>query len=227
MKKFTFVCALFLAGCASNSSSNAPVDMRNVKKTQGVVDLEKKLKTRETQIQDLKDKNLVLSQKAKLDGNAPSAKSKSMGLAINSRPQNKKIQVAPVSAQDLKLSERDLYAELLGAYDKNNQMAFSRYYSAFMKKYSKGVLADDAVYLSALLNLSNRDYGTALKEFNKVITKYPSSNKKVSAMFGKGMALKKMNLNEQAVVALNQVNKQFPGSPEAMRAQVELKMIKK
>lgn len=226
MKKITLIIALMLAGCASKPSSTASVNTKNAKKTAGVVELEKKLKTRETQLQDLKDKNLVLAKKSKLeeDGVIPAAKS--MGLSVQSHPQNKKIAVAPVSASDLKLSERDLYAELLDAYDKNNQMLFSRYYRAFMKNYSKGVLADDAIYLSALLNLSSKNYGVALKEFNTVINKYPTSNKKVSSLFGKGMALKKMNLNEQAVKALAQVRKQYPGSPEAMRAAAELKMIK-
>lgn len=219
--------AILIAGCASNPSSTSSIQTKNAKKTPGVVDLEKKLRDREVQMQDLKDRNMVLAQKAKLDdGNAIPTKS-SMGLAIQSRPQNKKIKLAPISAADLKLSERDMYAELLTAYDNNNQMAFSKYYRAFLKKFPKGVLADDAIYLSALLNLSNKNYGLALKEFNNVITKYPTSNKKVSSLFGKGIALKKMNLNEQAVKALAQVRKQFPGSPEAMRAQVELKMMKK
>ncbi len=228
MKKIIIVSAalssaLFIS-CASPNSRGP----QSVVKSPQVLEVEKKLKAREEAMQDQKDRNRVLQKKNQ---------SGSSGIVFNSRPDSKmnsakrkpamkNVDVGPVvPAAEVKLSDRDLYAELLKMYDLNNEIAFFSRYQAFMRTYPQSALADDAAYLAGLMSLSNKNYGPSLKYFNLVIQKYPSSNKASSSLFAKGVALKKMNLMSESQQLFVQVQKKYPGSPEALRAEGELKIL--
>jgi TolA-binding protein len=76
-----------------------------------------------------------------------------------------------------------------------------------------------------LLQLANKNYGGALVQFNRVLNQYGNSNKASAAQFAKAVTLKRMNLNTQAISAFRTVQKQYPGSQEALRAQNELKIL--
>ena len=149
-------------------------------------------------------------------------------VAYKAYPQTKKIDFSPkIFTQAEKMQERDLYAEILNSYNQNDSFRFQSYYRAFMKRFAKSPLADDAVYLSGLLSLSAKQYGPALMSFNQILSKYPYSNKTSSAMYAKGVSLKRMNLSMEAKQVFSQVIKKYPGSPESMRARVELGMVSK
>ncbi len=198
------ISVLFTA-CASSSLSKSS---QGVVKSPQILEIERKKKEREESVQDLKDRRLVLARKSALPQSSPN------------------VVVAPLIAPlDLKMSEGDLYAELVRSYDMNNEIRFFSRYQAFMRKYAQGPLADDAMYLAGLFSLSNKNYGPSLKYFNLILKQYPSSNKTSSALFGKGVALKKMNLVEESKLVLAEVQKKFPGSPEALRADGELKIL--
>ena len=218
MSKIIFISAVISSGlitaCAGNSVRRSSP---SVVKSPHVLEVERKNKEREEAMQDSKDQRLVLAKKASLAA-AEAAK----------RPSIKKVVIDPVIAPpDSKLSERDLYAELVKSYDMNNEIRFFSRYQAFMRSYGKGPLADDAIYLAGLFSLSNKNYGPSLKYFNLIIRQYPSSDKASGALFAKGVALKKMNLGEESKQIFAQVQKKYPGSPEALRAEGELKILKR
>lgn len=210
---------LFTA-CALNSKGVKPAARKNeaVTKMPQVAELDKKLKAKEERQQDSKDMQRILAKKAKMD---------SSEVAIRATPQVKKITVEPIQMPKAttKLSDRDLYAELLKAYDLNNEISFFSKYQAFMSNYSDSALADDAIYLAGLMSLANRNYGPSLKYFNAILNKYSMSNKASSALYAKAVALKKMNLTEEAGQSFFMVMKKYPGSPEAMRAEAEMKIL--
>jgi TolA-binding protein len=194
--------SVLLMGCASVRSSR---NLSNVVKTPKVLEIERKQKVREEVRQDRKDQNRIISKKIK-----------------------SKTQINPVmSAAATKLSDRALYAELVGSYDRNNEVAFISRYQVFKKKFSRSPLADDAAYLAGLMSLSNKDYGPALKHFNHVLRKYPHSNKAAAAMYAKAVALKKMDLDLEANKAFARVKRRYPGSPEAERAETEMQILKR
>jgi tetratricopeptide (TPR) repeat protein len=194
--------ALILTACASGKKSRS---VGSVSKTPKVLEIERKQRAKEEVSQDRKDRDRILVQKSKAQ------------LKIN-----------PVLlAAAAKLSDRALYAELVGSYDRNNEIAFISRYQVFQKKYSKSPLADDAAYLAGLFSLANKNYGPALKHFNHVLRKYPSSNKAASALYAKGVALKKMELDTEANRAFARVKKRYPGSPEALRADTELALFRR
>lgn len=208
MSKFSIISAAIISGLFTACASSSLQKSQGVAKSPHILETERKKKDREESLQDLKDRRLVLARKSSLS--APTVVTKPEPL---------------IAAADLKLSELDLYAELIRSYDMNNEIRFFSRYHAFMKKYSQGSLADEAMYLAGLFSLSNKNYGPSLKYFNQILKQYPTSNKTSSALFGKGIALKKMNLAEESKLALAAVQKKFPGSPEALRAEGELKIL--
>jgi TolA-binding protein len=125
------------------------------------------------------------------------------------------------------IGQQALYEELLTAYDRNDELSFVARYQGFMGRFSNGPLADDATYLMGLFYYGQKNYGSALKSYNQVIRKYPSGNKVAAALFAKGILLKKMSLTEQAQNSFKAVTKRFPGSPESVRAQSELKILRR
>lgn len=213
------VSSLLFIACASTKPSSSS---QTVVKSPQVIELERKLKVREEAMQDLKDRNRVLAKKSQTELSEPTRVTKSR--KATSKVSNVNVG-SVVGAADTKLSDRDLYAELLEQYDLNNEIAFFSRYQAFMRVYPQSALADDAAYLAGLMSLANKNYGPSLKYFNLVIQKYPSSNKASSAMFAKGVALKKMNLTNESEKLFTQVQKKYPGSPEALRAEGELKIL--
>lgn len=217
---------VLLVGCASHrAAKKSPTP---VAKTQKVLEMEKKMKEREEALQDMRDRNQVLNKKAQLQTPTAQASNSSSSSAIKlqARPQSKKIEM--FSSNDSKSkSDRELYGELVGSYDRNNEIAFFSRLQSFQEKHAKSPLADDALYLAGLMSLSNKNYGPALRYFNQVLKQHPNSNKAASALFAKGATLKKMNLNDESRRTFAKVRQAYPGSPEALRAETELKLLKR
>lgn len=122
--------------------------------------------------------------------------------------------------------EKKMFEELMQAYERNDELSFASRYQAMMSEHPKSVYADETLYLGGMMAIANKQYGKAIKLFTQVIKDYPRSGKVRAALFAKGAAYKKMNLKPQAQTVFASVQKVFPGSPEARRAEVELRLIK-
>lgn len=172
-------------------------------------------KYREEERQDRKDRARVLNKKNE------------MNVAFKAVPQRKKLEFSPkLLAQADTMRDKDLYAELLNAYNANDILKFQSYYKSFSKRFLKSPLADDAIYLNGMFALTEKEYGKALIAFNQIQDKYPFSNKSTAAIYAKGVCLKRMNLKDESKEVFVKLIKKYPGSPEALRAKVELGQVK-
>jgi TolA-binding protein len=70
-----------------------------------------------------------------------------------------------------------------------------------------------------------RDFDSALKIFNQLLTKYPQSNKIAGATLKLGFIYQERGQTAQATALLEQVINKFPDSTEAKLAQQRLKLI--
>lgn len=122
-------------------------------------------------------------------------------------------------------SEKSDYDELMRRFDINDEIGFELRKKSFLKNHPKSHLVDEVIYTSGLLLLANKNYGGALIQFNRVLNEYRNTNRSSAAQFAKAVTLKRMNLNTQAVSAFRTVQKEYPGSQEALRAQNELKIL--
>jgi TolA-binding protein len=125
-----------------------------------------------------------------------------------------------------KIDDVTLYSELVKAYRANDEIGFKSRLQTFMTRFSSSSYADNALYLAGRMAFQNKNYGEAIKYYQRVVTQYPRSNKVVSAKLAKGLAYKKMNLQPQAKSVFLDLRKRYPGSPEAFRAENEMKILK-
>ncbi len=204
----------FLTSCAH--FENEKKDSNKLSKSPRVLDVERKMREHEEAKQDRSDLNRVAAKKI--------GQSDTSSFKIRGQPQNRSVTVNPIAIiPSSNLTDQQLYDELVGSYDRNNEIAFFSRLQAFNQKFTKSPLADDALYLAGLMSLSNKNYGPALKYFNQVLKQYPTSNKAAGALFAKGVTLKKMNLDAESKKVLLSVKKKYPGSPESLRTEIELK----
>jgi TolA-binding protein len=126
-----------------------------------------------------------------------------------------------------KLNEMQIYEKVIEKYRVGDLRASDAFTHLLISKYPQSIFADNSLYMCGLLAIDKKFYGKALQSFNDILDRFPTSNKAVSALFAKGMLLKKMNLISQSKVTLLEVQKRFPGSPEFFRSDLELKIINK
>lgn len=125
-----------------------------------------------------------------------------------------------------KVDETALYSEIAGTYRKNDEIGFKSRLQTFITKFPQSSYADNVLYLAGRMAFNNKNYTESIRYYQRVITQYPRSNKVVAARMGKGIAYKKMNLSSQANFVFEDLRKKYPGSPEAFRAENELKITK-
>lgn len=125
-----------------------------------------------------------------------------------------------------KVSEPALYSEIFNAYRSNDEIGFKSRMQTFMTRFPNSAYADNVLYLAGRMAFDRRNYAEAIKYYQKVITQFPRSNKVVAAKYAKGIAYKKMKLEPQAKGVFSGLRKKYPGSPEAFRAENELKLMR-
>jgi TolA-binding protein len=125
-----------------------------------------------------------------------------------------------------KVDETTLYSEIVASYRKNDEIGFKSRLQTFRTRFSNSQFADNVLYLAGRMAFNNKNYGEAIKYYQRVVNQYPRSNKVVAASLAKGVAYRKMNLTPQANYVFKDLRKKYPGSPESFRAENELKMNK-
>lgn len=209
---------VFSVGCATtHQQKKANLNHPSQKANKSLLVLDEKNRVREEELQDKRDKSRLLKRKGEM-GN----------ISLQASPQKirsgRAVQLAPIL--DRNLSETQLFGEIFNRFERNDELGFYARKSLFIKKFPNSARADEVFYLSGMMAFSSKDYGSALRDFNQVIKQYPYSNKKPAALFAKGAVLRKMDMAPLAKNAFAKVVTQYPGSPEALRAQNELRTIK-
>ncbi len=133
--------------------------------------------------------------------------------------------VTPISISPEKTGEHYLYSKILETYGARNAVELEKTLELLLKTYPESVFADNAIYMSGLLAFESDDYRTALKQFDKLLQEYPRSNKAVAALFAKASIEKRTGRVSEAKRGFLQLRDLYPGSPEAARVSVELKLL--
>lgn len=222
MKTLIIIASLVFIGCASpkhksarssNRSSSEGVDLK--KANQHAVEL----RFRDEKEQDKKDRARVASRKGMF------------GPMISAVPQKGgKIEMgAPSSILNNTYkdrSEAQLVAEIKDRYQSGDRIGFQQRAQAFLSRYSSSDSRDEVLYLKGMAELMDKNYGVSLVQFNTILRDHPNGRKAASAMFAKGILFRRMNLEKESRETLGKVLAQFPGSPESVRAKMELKVVR-
>jgi outer membrane protein assembly factor BamD (BamD/ComL family) len=124
-----------------------------------------------------------------------------------------------------RLTEETMYIEVIKNFRIRDTDGVVWAKDQMLKHFPKSPFADNAIYLSGQIMLEEGYYSEALKEYQQLIDKYPQGNKVPAAFLGKGIAYRKLNLFPYAESALRTVKKDFPGSPESQRVELEMKLL--
>lgn len=122
-------------------------------------------------------------------------------------------------------SEELLYSDIIRHYQAKDLNSLAEFVKEFVKRFPKSVYADNALFLAGQLHVAMGFAPEGLRYFEKIITSYPNGNKVPGALFGKSIAYRHMKLFSYAKAALGQVKRDFPGSPEAYRVELEEKLL--
>ena len=236
------LCALFLS-CAQNGLS----DSEKILSHRKIRALEIDLKKSQATIENLKEQNWILKQKyvsenrvntpkvpVPFQPSAGQAQTEDTLKADSNNLNQPKLSVAEVRAPKLEeasptdsheSAEHNLYAKVIASYRQKNQNSLNRVTEILLKTYPQGVFADRAIFLNAKLEFENANDQAALIDCDKLIRNYPNASKLVSTFFLKAQILKKQGRFGEAKSVLADVQTYFPGSPEAYRVPLEMKLL--
>jgi TolA-binding protein len=122
--------------------------------------------------------------------------------------------------------ERLVYGKLVQAFRKNDMPEVMKQRRLLERHYPASVHLDNAYYLMGMLEFQNSQIGESIRSFNVVTNRFPKSNKRPAALFAKGAAYSRLNLRDQALRAWRSLIDQYPGSPDAERAKMQIRMAK-
>jgi TolA-binding protein len=122
-------------------------------------------------------------------------------------------------------SEQRLYSKVLESYRVHRDLDLQKAVQILLKTYPDSVYADNALYLAGLLAFESNNLAHSSLYMDRVLREYPNGNKMVSALFAKAMIAKRNRNFVEAKALLESIRKLYPGSPEAMRAGTEEKLI--
>lgn len=123
--------------------------------------------------------------------------------------------------------ERLVYTRVVEAYRKNDLRNLIANRVLLEKNYPNSVHLDNAYYLSGMMEFHNNRMAEAVKSFGTVRRRFPQSNKRPAALFGLAMSYRKLGLQPIANNIMNEIIREYPGSPESQRAWAQLKIDKK
>jgi tol-pal system protein YbgF len=160
------------------------------------------LKTRESEIQQLKDaaQNAQTVQPTTPDGYAEAALAESDG------------------------PRRDFESGWRLFERKEYRLAVNRF-KEFLKKYPKSRIAANAQYWVGESHFALKEYDKAIVEFDEVRRRYPQSEKVPAALLRQGFAFAELGEKLNARLVLQDVVEKYPQSPESLRAKQKLKAL--
>jgi tol-pal system protein YbgF len=203
------------------ANSGARLDTMSTQ-VQGLSDNLEEIKSRlgklNQQLVDLQ--NSVQSLDAKISGTspAPAAGAANPAASAISSPGPSAVPSGAPSADTLYSNGlRDITG---GKYD----LARSEFQD-YLKYYGDTDLASNAQFYLGEIAYSQKQFGQAVAEYEKVLNNYPKSFKLAPARLKKGMALIELGQKNSAVRELREVVKRYPGTEEDRRARAKLKEL--
>jgi tol-pal system protein YbgF len=124
-----------------------------------------------------------------------------------------------------KPNEREDYMESFNFLKQGRYKKSLKAFTLFLKKYPSGRYADNAQYWLAESNYVSRFFNTAIIEFNKVITLYPSSPKVADARLKLGYCYYETKKWDQAKNNFKTIIVDYPNTSNSRLAERRLKQI--
>jgi tol-pal system protein YbgF len=163
--------------------------------------------------------NLLQSIDAKVSGGSTT------GTPAMSTPGGNPETGAPTSAGQPSISADTLYQNGLrdltgGKYDLARQE-----FSDYIRNFPSNDLASNATFYLGEIAYAQEDFKGAIASYDNVLANYPKSFKLASSVLKKAMAEIELGMKASGIRDLREVERRFPGSDEARRAQAKLREL--
>ncbi len=123
------------------------------------------------------------------------------------------------------ITPSDLFAQATADYQRGRYDLARQGFEDYAEKFPRTDLSDDALYWAGECWSAQKKQREAITAFDKLFRTYPQSDKAPAAHLKKGIAHLEVGEKAQAMVELNFVVNQFPGSDEAKSARQRLKSL--
>ncbi len=123
------------------------------------------------------------------------------------------------------ISPSDLFAQATADYQRGRYDLARQGFEDYAEKFPRTDLSDDALYWAGECWSAQKKSREAIAAYDKLFRTYPQSDKAPAAHLKKGLAHLELGEKAQAMVELNYVVNQFPGSDEAKSARQRLKAL--
>ncbi len=120
----------------------------------------------------------------------------------------------------------DLYKDAYDTFQKGDLQGARKKFEAFLKQYPSGELSGNAQFWIAETYYQEKDFETAVLEYEKVMSNYPESGKVPAALFKQALAFLELGDKTNARNLLNRVIERFPHSDQAKMAKKKMEAIK-
>ena len=195
--------------------------------TQGVSDNMADMQARVAKLaQQMTDmQSLLQSIDAKVSGNAPPASAAPGSTSPAGAPAPGSVAAPPSSSGLPPISADTLYQNALRDFTSGNYDLSRQEFSDYIKNFPSNDLAGNAqFYLGEILYAQNNFKG-AIAAYNLVLENYPQSFKLAASLLKRAYAELELGMKTTAARDLREVERRFPGSDEARRAQAKLHEI--
>ncbi len=123
------------------------------------------------------------------------------------------------------ITPAELFAQATADYQRGRYDLSRQGFEDYVEKFPRTDLSDDALYWAGECWSAQKKPREAIAAFDKLFRSYPQSDKAPAAHLKKGIAHLELGEKAQAMVELNFVVNQFPGSDEAKSARQRLKSL--
>ncbi|MBI5587374.1 MAG: tol-pal system protein YbgF [Deltaproteobacteria bacterium] len=153
--------------------------------------------------------------------------------SIEKRTAAAEAKLAGLESAPVHRAKKETKAEPEALYLKGYQEVVDKNYAAasetmanFLAEYPEHKFAGNAQYWLGEIYYVKGDWEKAILEFDKVIKKYPTSEKIAASLLKQGFAFDKIGSKKESKVLLGSVMERFPKSPEAGLAKKKLDSMK-
>ena len=207
---------------ANTGNSLSSVTTQTQAVSDNMADMQSRIAKLGQQMSDMQ--SLLQSIDAKVSGNAPPGSAVPGGSPTGAAP-------PPGSASNTggpgmpPISADTLYQNALRDFTSGNYDLSRQEFSDYIKNFPSNDLAGNAQFYLGEISYAQNNFKSAIANYNLVLQNYPQSFKLAASLLKRAYAELELGMKTSATRDLREVERRFPGSDEARRAQAKLREI--
>ena len=132
----------------------------------------------------------------------------------------------PAATANPNETDQQIYQRGVEAFDGKRYDDARAAFADLITRYPKSDLADNARFWTGESYYAQKDYASAILEYEKVVKDYPSGDKVPAALLKEGYAFLEIGEKDGGVATLHDLINKFPKSEEAKKARDKLAKLK-